>query len=59
MVVAGPLYQGRDAQDIWGEPGAAAMTGPLDEGVSQAELDSGRRLGERIAALTKKIKARP
>jgi NAD(P)H dehydrogenase (quinone) len=58
MVVGGPLYQGRDAQDIWGEPGAAAMTGPLDEGVSEAELESGRRLGERIATLTKKIKGR-
>lgn len=58
MVVAGPLYQGRDDKDIWGEPGASAMTGPLDPGVSEAELDSGRRLGERIALLAKKIKAR-
>jgi len=59
MVVAGPLYQGRDEKDIWGEPGASAMTGPLDEGVSEAELDSGRRLGERVAALVKKFKGRP
>jgi hypothetical protein len=35
------------------------MTGPLDEGVSEAELDSGRRLGERVAALVKKFKGRP
>ncbi len=56
MLVAGPLYQGRDAQDIWGEPGSAAMTGPLDPGVSDAELDSARRLGERIATLAWRLK---
>jgi NAD(P)H dehydrogenase (quinone) len=57
MVVAGPLYQGRDEKDIWGEPGAAAMTGPLDPGVSSQELDAARRLGERVAAVAKKMKA--
>jgi hypothetical protein len=38
--------------------GSAAMTGPLDPGVSEQELDSARRLGERIAGLVKKLKAR-
>lgn len=55
MVVAGPLYQDEDGEDIWGEPGAAAMTGPLDPGVSKDELDSARRLGERLARLAKKL----
>jgi hypothetical protein len=34
---------------VWGEPGSAAMTGPLDPGVSDQELDGARRLGDRIA----------
>ena len=34
------------------------MTGPLDPGVSEQELDSARRLGERIADLVRKIKVR-
>ena len=55
MVVAGPLYQDEEGDDIWGEPGAAAMTGPLDPGVSKEELDSARRLGERLARLSKKL----
>jgi NAD(P)H dehydrogenase (quinone) len=55
MVVAGPLYQGRDEKDIRGEPGAAAMTGPLDPGVSEQELDGARRLGQRIAEVAKKM----
>jgi NAD(P)H dehydrogenase (quinone) len=55
MVVAGPLYQGRDDKDTWGEPGSAAMTGPLDPGVGDNELDAARRLGERIARLAKKM----
>jgi NAD(P)H dehydrogenase (quinone) len=57
MVVAGPLYEDtRGNGGIWGEPGAAAMTGPLDLGVSQQELDAAIRLGERIARLAKKVK---
>ncbi len=58
MVVAGPLYQGRDEKDIWGEPGSAAMTGPLDPGVSEQELDAARRLGERVAGVAKKMTKR-
>jgi NAD(P)H dehydrogenase (quinone) len=58
MVVAGPLYEDtRGNGGIWGEPGASAMTGPLDLGVSQQELDAGRRLGERIARLARKVKS--
>jgi NAD(P)H dehydrogenase (quinone) len=58
MVVAGPLYENEKTGSVWGEPGSAAMTGPLDPGVSEQELDSGRRLGTRIAGLVKKLKAR-
>jgi NAD(P)H dehydrogenase (quinone) len=60
MVVAGPLYQDAEGDDIWGEFGATAMTGPLDPGVGQGELDGARRLGERVARLAKKMgKAEP
>jgi NAD(P)H dehydrogenase (quinone) len=56
MVVAGPLYRNDKTGSVWGEVGAAAMTGPLDPGVSEAELDSARRLGERVARLSAKLK---
>ena len=55
MVVAGPLYRNEKTGSIWGEPGAAAITGPLDLGVSDEELDGARRLGERIARLAKRM----
>ena len=58
MVVAGPLYQDEEGEDIWAEAGAAAMTGPLDPGVSDKELDAAGRLGERLARLARKLKAR-
>jgi NAD(P)H dehydrogenase (quinone) len=58
MIVAGPLYRNERTGSVWGEPGSSAMTGPLDPGVSEEELDSARRLGERIASLVKKLKAR-
>jgi NAD(P)H dehydrogenase (quinone) len=58
MIVAGPLYRNEKTGSVWGEPGSSAMTGPLDPGVSEEELDSARRLGERIASLVKKLKAR-
>jgi len=53
MVVAGPLYRNEKTGSIWGEPGAAAVTGPLDLGVSEQEQEAARNLGQRIAALTK------
>jgi NAD(P)H dehydrogenase (quinone) len=56
MVVAGPLYQNDKTGSVWAEVGAAAMTGPLDAGVSEGELDSARRLGERVARLAVKMK---
>jgi len=56
MIVAGPLYSDAEGKDVWGEPGSSAMTGPLDPGVSPAELDGARRVGERIARLAKKMK---
>ena len=46
MIVAGPLYQNEKTGSVWGEPGSSAMTGPLDPGVSEQELDSARRLGD-------------
>ncbi len=56
MIVAGPLYGNEKTGSVWGEPGSSAMTGPLDPGVSEQELDGDRRLGERIADLVKKWK---
>jgi 6-phosphogluconolactonase len=56
MVVAGPLYRNEKTGSIWAEPGAAAITGPLDPGVGQAELDGARLLGERVARLATKMK---
>jgi NAD(P)H dehydrogenase (quinone) len=56
MIVAGPLYRNDKTGSVWGEVGAAAMTGPLDPGVSQGELDSARRLGERVARLAQKLR---
>jgi NAD(P)H dehydrogenase (quinone) len=56
MVVAGPLYQNDKTGSVWAEVGAAAMTGPLDPGVSDGELDSARRRGERVARLALKLK---
>jgi NAD(P)H dehydrogenase (quinone) len=57
MVVAGPLYQNDKTGSIWAELGATAMTGPLDPGISEAELDGARRLGERVARLAQKQKS--
>lgn len=59
MIVAGPLYQDETGEDIWGEIGSSAMTGPLDPGVGDGELDAARRLGDRVARLAKKLKGVP
>jgi NAD(P)H dehydrogenase (quinone) len=56
MVVAGPLYDNPKTGSVWAEVGAAAMTGPLDPGVSESDLDGARRLGERVARLALKMK---
>ena len=57
MIVAGPLYENPETGSIWGEPGSSAMTGPLDPGVSQHQLDAARRLGERVARLAVRMHA--
>lgn len=57
MIVAGPLYQDEEGEDKWGELGGGAMTGPIDPGLSPAELDSARRTGERIAQLASQWRA--
>jgi NAD(P)H dehydrogenase (quinone) len=57
MIVAGPLYQDEEGDDIWAESGAGAVTGPLDPGVGAEELDGACRLGDRLARLAKKLKA--
>jgi multimeric flavodoxin WrbA len=57
MLVAGPLYGNERTGSIWAELGAAAITGPLDPGVGEGELEGARRLGERVARLAKKLKA--
>jgi NAD(P)H dehydrogenase (quinone) len=56
MVVAGPLYSDDEGDDKWAETGGGAMTGPVDPGVGEKELDSGRRIGRRIAQLAVKMK---
>ena len=58
MIVAGPLYSDAEGDDKWAEIGAGAMTGPIDPGVGDAELDSGRRLGERVASIASRLHAR-
>lgn len=55
MIVAGPLYRNEVTGSIWGESGAAAITGPLDPGVDKGELDGAQRLSERVARLTIKM----
>jgi NAD(P)H dehydrogenase (quinone) len=57
MLVAGPLYSNDRTGSVWGEVGAAAMTGPLDPGVGEGELDSARRLGARVAHLAARLKS--
>jgi multimeric flavodoxin WrbA len=56
MIVAGPLYEDEEGEDIWAEVGAGAMTGPIDPGISPKEIDSANRLGERVAQLAVEFK---
>jgi NAD(P)H dehydrogenase (quinone) len=56
MIVAGPLYRNEKTGSVWAEIGATAMTGTLDPGVGEGELEAARRLGERVAQLSKKLK---
>jgi hypothetical protein len=56
MVVAGPLYENPKTGSVWAEVGAGTITGPLDPGVSENDLDGARRLGEWVARLALKMK---
>ena len=56
MIVAGPLYQDEQGDDIWAEIGATAATGPTDPGISESERDAARRVGERVATVARKLK---
>ena len=58
MIVAGPLYEDEQGDSKWGEMGSSAMTGPLDPGVSDKELDAARRIGQRVAQLARRFKGR-
>ena len=55
MVIAGPLYRNDRTGSIWGEAGAAAITGPLDPGIGEGELEGARRLGERVAQTARRF----
>lgn len=57
MVIAGPLYQDEEGEDIWAEIGASAATGPSDPGLSEVELDAARRVGDRVARVARKMKS--
>jgi NAD(P)H dehydrogenase (quinone) len=56
MLVCGPLYQDETGEDIWGEAGSSAMTGPLDPGVGEGEREAARRLGRRVAEVTRRLR---
>jgi NAD(P)H dehydrogenase (quinone) len=56
MIVAGPLYRNEKTGSVWAEAGASAITGPLDPGVGDDDLEGARRLGERVASLAKRLK---
>ena len=59
MIVAGPCTANEKTGSVWGEIRVSAMTGALDPGVSQGELDSARRLGERVAKRRRSSNPRP
>jgi hypothetical protein len=54
---AGAQYRNEESGSVWAELGAAAVTGSLDPGVGEGELDCARRLGERVASLAKRLKS--
>lgn len=55
MVVVGPHYEMEGVR--FGGFGASATTGPSDPGVSEAELENARRLGERAARVAGRLRA--
>lgn len=54
-IVVGPVYNFGAFQS--GGLGASAMTGPPDKGVSKAELEDARKLGERVARIAGQLKS--
>ena len=55
MIVAGPVYT--EGTFRFGASGATATTGPGNEGVSDAELNEARELGQRVAALASRLRS--
>ncbi len=55
MILVGPLYEKQTAQ--FGAMGATAVTGGPDPGVGKHEREDGRKLGARVAAITKQLLA--
>ena len=56
MIVAGPLYEDAEGEDIWAELGASAATGPVSPELDSSELDAARRVGQRVATIAKKLR---
>jgi len=52
MVVVGPIS--KQGVGGWGAMGAGADTGPGDDGLSEDELEGARRLGERVAEVSRR-----
>jgi NAD(P)H dehydrogenase (quinone) len=54
MIIVGPHHELGGIH--FGSFGASAMTGPPDVGVSKAELEDARKLGERVATVALRLK---
>jgi len=53
MIVVGPLHETPTAR--FGAMGASAVTGRSDPGLSDHELAQARKLGDRVASITKRL----
>lgn len=56
MILVGPLHERQTTQ--FGSSGAVAVTGKSDPGVGGDEVENGRKLGERVASITKRLHGR-
>ena len=56
MIVVGPLHETRTAR--FGAMGATAVTGRSDPGLNDGELENARKLGNRVATITKRLHGR-
>jgi NAD(P)H dehydrogenase (quinone) len=56
MIVVGPLHETPTAR--FGAMGATAVTGRSDPGVDDQELENARKLGNRVASITKRLHGR-